>query len=253
MLDRLAHDESDIASYEADIATTTQVIAELNTGIAAATAALHGQPIAQLPTGAAQDLQSACVQSAPIFSVIDDLTRSQQLNSPALATAQTALQPLLVQLSDGIARHTTQLNAETATLTALGQQLSAAQADVSALRQQVSGDVPQPMPLLHIDGDGSTVMGAVLGFAETADTPVLFASALGRLGVYFRGSQDQLSVAYYDTFTGHAQYALPAGVAGTLTVLPRTSEAEFEHADDHDRREHRSWRLHVDDQHGRWR
>ena len=227
LLDRLARDESDIASFEADIATTTQVIAELNTGIAAATAALHGQPIAQLPTGAAQDLQSACVQSAQIFSVIFDLTRSQ-LDSPALATAQTALQPLLVELSNGITRHTTQLNAETATLIALRQQLNAAQADVSALRQQVSGDVPQPMPLLHIDGDGSTVMGAVLNFADAADTPVLFASALGRLGLYFRGSRNQLSVAYYDTFTGHAQYALPAGSTGTLTVLPRTSEAEFD-------------------------
>ena len=151
-----------------------------------------------------------------------------ELDSPALQNAQAALQPILLQLDDGIRRHTAQLTAETATLAALQQKVAVARADITVLRSEVNGDAPQPMPLVHIDGDGTTVVGAVLGFAPTGDAPALFASALGRIGLYFRGDQGQLSVAYYDTFTGHTQFTLPSGPSGAATVLPRTTEDEFD-------------------------
>ena len=227
LLDRLAADETTIAQAESDIATTSRVIDELTDGIAAANAAAHDQPYPRPPTGAAADLLTPCVQAGNVFSVIAELVRGP-LDSPALQNAQAALQPILLQLDDGIRRHTAQLTAETATLTLLQQKVAVAQADIATLRSQVNGDAPQPMPLVHIDGDGSTVVGAVLGFAPTGAAPALFASALGRVGLYFRGNQGQLSVAYYDTFTGHTQFSLPAGSSGTVTVLPRTTEDEFD-------------------------
>ena len=178
-------------------------------------------------SGAAADLALPCLQAGNLFSAISELVRGQ-LDSPALQNAQAALQPILLQLDDGIRRHTAQLTAETATLAALQQKVAVARADITVLRSEVNGDAPQPMPLVHIDGDGTTVVGAVLGFAPTGDAPALFASALGRIGLYFRGDQGQLSVAYYDTFTGHTQFTLPSGPSGAATVLPRTTEDEFD-------------------------
>lgn len=70
-------------------------------------------------------------------------------------------------------------------------------------------DNPLPMPFVCADPTGLTVSGAVLGFAWTKDTPLLFESVTGRLSLYYRGTSDQFFAAYYDVVTGRASFSQP--------------------------------------------
>ena len=89
---------------------------------------------------------------------------------------------------------------------------------IAQLRQLLLGN-PEKMALkpLHIDPFGLTTHGALLGFAYSNHTPLLFDSATGKLALYFRGETGQFFSAYYDTYTGrapgiknlHAQHAGP--------------------------------------------
>ncbi len=225
LLDMLAADESRVAGLEADVATHEQVIADLTSGIAIAEAAAQGIVPAQPPTGAAADLAAL---SSQVAQAVDQLGQLSQFapNSQALAGAQQQLQKLQPMLAAAIDRHLAQLGTEQAELADLRAQLAAAQADLAALRGQAAGDVELPMPLLHLDPEGRSVSGAVLGFATTDEAPVLFDSALGRLGLYFRDADGAFSVAYYDTAVGRPRRTLPAG-SGVLTFLARGAEADL--------------------------
>ncbi|HIK42662.1 LamG-like jellyroll fold domain-containing protein, partial [Thermoleptolyngbya sp. M55_K2018_002] len=74
---------------------------------------------------------------------------------------------------------------------------------------QFGQDNPLPMPFVCADPTGLTVSGAVLGFAWTKDTPLLFESVTGRLSLYCRGTSDQFFAAYYDVVTGRASFSQP--------------------------------------------
>ena len=67
------------------------------------------------------------------------------------------------------------------------------------------------MVLLHTDSDGLTTSGALLGFAHTGDTPQLFDSAMGKLALYYQGTNTQFFTAYYDTKTARAQKVIDMG------------------------------------------
>ena len=105
--------------------------------------------------------------------------------------------------------------------------LAADRAALGAAERRLNADSSLPMPLLNMDGRGLTVTGATLGFARSADPPTLFDSALGRLMLYFRGTDGQFLVAYYSASTERASWTVPAGT-GLLSFLARATDAELD-------------------------
>jgi hypothetical protein len=95
----------------------------------------------------------------------------------------------------------------------------------SSAEQQ--NEVALSLPLLHTDPFGFTVSGGLLDFASTNDTPLLCDSATGKLGLYFRGVDDQFFAAYYDTNTSKAKYVLDAET-GQVNFLARSAEPELD-------------------------
>lgn len=113
-------------------------------------------------------------------------------------------------------------------LTQKKSELDYKQAELEAIRSNQLGEVKVPMELLHIDRFGLTISGGLLNFAYTHDSPTLFDSAIGKLGLYFRGAKnDQFFVAYFDTLTDRAVYTLPAE-SGKLVLTARSADAPMD-------------------------
>ncbi|NTU78040.1 MAG: LamG domain-containing protein [Chloroflexales bacterium] len=87
------------------------------------------------------------------------------------------------------------------------------------------------VPLVHIDAQGQTLAGGLLGFAWSNNAPLLFDSATGSLGLYFRGSDDQLFATYYTTTTQHARYNLRRAPAVKTTADETTGSEGAKPAD----------------------
>jgi len=97
---------------------------------------------------------------------------------------------------------------------------------LEALKDKLSGEeVSLPMETLNTDSDGLTTSGALLDFAHTGDTPQLLDSAMGKLALYFQGSNSQFFTAYYDTKTARAQKVIDAD-GGKIRFLARSVGAE---------------------------
>ena len=105
------------------------------------------------------------------------------------------------------------------------QELSSKQVELERTKEQLYGQVSLPMSWLHTDSDGLITSGALLGFAHTSDTPQLFDSAMGKLALYFQGTNEQCFTAYYDTKTARAQQVIDIG-GGKIHFLARTIGAE---------------------------
>ncbi len=104
------------------------------------------------------------------------------------------------------------------------------QNNVALLEGELSreqGEQSVPMQLLNIDRDGLTVAGGTLKGFVALDTPYLFDSATGQLGLYFRGSDDQFRSVYYDTLTARATFPIAAG-KGKVLCIARSTEAELD-------------------------
>ncbi len=86
--------------------------------------------------------------------------------------------------------------------------LDTAQTNLANLQSVIQTGAEISMPLVHLDASGLSVSAALLGFAWTEDTPLLFDSATGSLALYFRGTDDQFFAAYYTTLTERASYPL---------------------------------------------
>ncbi|WP_170317033.1 LamG-like jellyroll fold domain-containing protein [Acrocarpospora corrugata] len=56
-----------------------------------------------------------------------------------------------------------------------------------------------PMPTVHTDRSGLTVLGALLSFAWTTHAPALLDSSTGDVALYFRGGKNEFFSAYYST------------------------------------------------------
>ncbi|MCU0566593.1 MAG: LamG domain-containing protein [Oculatellaceae cyanobacterium Prado106] len=97
---------------------------------------------------------------------------------------------------------------------------------IAALKASVQNEIRLTMPLLQVDENGLSVSGAVLEFAWTKDTPQLFGSAAGQIGLYFRGENDQFFVAYYDTLTAKAQFKLPNS---EVVFMAQSDQPEMDH------------------------
>jgi len=74
--------------------------------------------------------------------------------------------------------------------------------------ERLNYEVNLPMPFIHTDPIGLTVSGALLEFAWTDKTPLLFESASGQIRLFFKGLSGQFFVAYYDVNTGKATFKL---------------------------------------------
>jgi len=102
------------------------------------------------------------------------------------------------------------------------------EAERAELTNAQLGEVRVPMELLHTDRFGLTLSGGVLSFAYTNDTPTLFDSATGKLGLYFRGAtDDQFFAAYFDTLTERVVHTLPAST-GQIILEARNTDGEMD-------------------------
>jgi Concanavalin A-like lectin/glucanases superfamily/K319L-like, PKD domain len=108
-------------------------------------------------------------------------------------------------------------------------QANSAGTQLRVLQGALGDGVSVTMPLLSIDPFGLSVSGGVLGFAWTRDTPLLFDSATGKVAMYFRGTDDQFFVCYYNTATQRAQYPLLDEQGNRCVVsVARSTEPEMD-------------------------
>jgi PKD repeat protein len=107
--------------------------------------------------------------------------------------------------------------------TSLTTRLAAVNARLTALQSSANSGASAAMKPVHLDPTGLSISGGVLDFAFTNDAPVLFDSATGKLALYFRGSDNQFFVAYYETFTTRAKCPL-----GPVDCLARATERELD-------------------------
>jgi len=119
----------------------------------------------------------------------------------------------------------TEYNNKTAQLNKKQAILSTKQVELERKQEKLYGQVSLPMSLLHTDSDGLSTSGALLGFAHTSDTPQLFDSAMGKLALYFQGTNEQFFTAYYDTKTARAQRVIDIG-GKKVNFLARSVGAE---------------------------
>lgn len=89
--------------------------------------------------------------------------------------------------------------------------------------EQLNGELKVPMPLLHIDPHGLTVMGELLTFAWTDQAPLLYESVNGRLSLYFRGPDKQFFAAYYDVRASRSNWELPTESDGHIRLETRAA------------------------------
>ena len=104
------------------------------------------------------------------------------------------------------------------------------QAKIDALQTELAnktgglrgGDVAVPMPLVATDRAGLSIVGGVLGFAYSANRPVLLDSATGNVVLYFRGQNGNFYSAYYDTLVSRYFKYLTAG-NGVVSLIARSA------------------------------
>jgi hypothetical protein len=115
-------------------------------------------------------------------------------------------------------------------LSAKQTQLDQTETQLKALDSVLKNGANVPMHLVHTDPFGLTIAGGLLGFAWTKDTPLLFDSATGNLALYFRGTNDQFFVTYYETLTQRAKYRLvDQNNADSVICVARSTEPEMDH------------------------
>jgi hypothetical protein len=227
LLDEIGAQESLVASLGADLVSTNALVADLTSGLEKARRAEHGQLGNDVITGACADLEQVAATADQLIYVLGLAVNQVPQQPDVLTRLQQELQGPLLLLSNGINAHQAQLDGAVAQVPVLQRDLDAARKQLSELRALVNGDVAAPMPLLHVDADGSTVTGAVLDFAVAGSAPTLFDSAMGSIGLYFGSTENQMSVAYYDTLTGRARYSFP-GAAHPVVFVPFSTAGEYD-------------------------
>ncbi|MGH7494879.1 MAG: LamG-like jellyroll fold domain-containing protein [bacterium] len=107
--------------------------------------------------------------------------------------------------------------------------LTSQQTELDRLRISLNEGVAAPMALVFTDPIGLSLTGGLLEFAWTDHAPLLFDSATGKLALYFRGTDDQFFVTYYNTLTQRPQYRL-VDERGSECVLcvARSTEPEMD-------------------------
>mgnify|MGYP006267434473 CR=1 FL=1 len=145
---------------------------------------------------------------------------------PQVRTELAALEQEKANLEHDRVNFPTTLKHNQQELEARKLELAQKQAERQALCDNQLGEVRIPMELLHTDRFGLTLSGGVLSFAYTSDTPTLFDSATGKLGLYFRGATgDQFFAAYFDTLTERVVHTLEADTGQAVLEARNTERA----------------------------
>lgn len=114
-------------------------------------------------------------------------------------------------------------------LTTLQLNFEAKRAELATLTSGMQGDeLSFPSPVLHTDALGLTITGGLLAFGYTADKPLLFDSATGKVTLYFRGQNGQFFAAYYDTRSNTGTMKLPLDGGHWLTLSGRMPGVDLE-------------------------
>ncbi|MCG3154872.1 MAG: hypothetical protein DKINENOH_01468 [bacterium] len=107
--------------------------------------------------------------------------------------------------------------------------LTSKQTDLDKIRISLNEGVAAPMSLVFTDPLGLSLTGGLLEFAWTNEAPLLFDSATGKLALYFRGTDDQFFVTYYNTLTQRPQYRLvDERGSECLLCVARSTEPEMD-------------------------
>ncbi|RIK73999.1 hypothetical protein DCC62_16160, partial [candidate division KSB1 bacterium] len=107
--------------------------------------------------------------------------------------------------------------------------LTSKQTDLDKIRISLNEGVAAPMALVFTDPIGLSLTGGLLEFAWTNEAPLLFDSATGKLALYFRGTDDQFFVTYYNTLTQRPQYRLvDERGSECLLCVARSTEPEMD-------------------------
>ncbi len=107
--------------------------------------------------------------------------------------------------------------------------LTSKQTDLDKIRISLNEGVAAPMALVFTDPLGLSLTGGLLEFAWTNEAPLLFDSATGKLALYFRGTDDQFFVTYYNTLTQRPQYRLvDERGSECLLCVARSTEPEMD-------------------------
>lgn len=223
--------QANVAADDAIVLSLTARLPKYRQVIAAIDAALRGDQALAVPAefpdvaGAQIDMIHGTTQVANMKAAVGIIAEPER--HLLLAEGQAAVDAARNTLAAAKLRLYGEWNAIQQSLAAAQAQAANDRAALAAAEQAINGDTSLSMPLLSVDGRGLTVCGANLGFAQSAEAPLLFDSALGRLMLYFRGPGGEFFVAYYDASTDHARFAMPAQT-GLATFIARGTEAEFD-------------------------
>ncbi|NET04933.1 MAG: hypothetical protein F6K16_09415 [Symploca sp. SIO2B6] len=218
-LNRTDIDSFSIEFYFTEVTLLEGLISLLKTEITVAKAAIKNLNL----EGVTDLLQQKKQEKQELENEIKRLEESKEpsyslLNvMPGIETSQDRLiqlQPQLMLLNLDISFLETQktlFDNQTALINQKEAELSVKQEELERKKEKLYGQVSLSMPLLHTDSDGLTASGALLGFADTSDTPQLFDSAMGKLALYFQRTNEDFFTAYYDTKTARAQQVIDLG------------------------------------------
>ncbi len=89
------------------------------------------------------------------------------------------------------------------------------------------GEISLAMDRVHSDLAGLTISGAVLAFAKSEDTPLLFDSATGKLTTYYRSTEGQLLAGYLDVNVARARFEISHG-SDRIVFLARSAGSHLD-------------------------
>jgi len=241
LLAELVQAQADVATLSDAVTTLTAHVADLRQVLGAAAAIQAAVPNANTPLQAQpiptaySDIAALLARVATLRQRLYDLAHSQGAERSMIIAAEQAVQQILdsvnVDLTPRLAAVSADLASSTGTLVADTASLATATATEASLRSLLDHDTALYMPLLHLDGRGLSVSGAVLDFAPAqGSAPTLLDGALGRVTLYGRGANEEFLYAYYDTFTGRTRLTVPTrgDSDGILSFIARSTESEFD-------------------------
>jgi hypothetical protein len=229
-----------LAQVPAQVALTAIAVPAATTDLTAISAAQAAVATAQATLNADQVLalripgiettrrsvNNALFGGAPGFTLVD---LNNNIKGPARDWTgdRERERKLRAQLAD--------LDAQLGQCRAADQRLGTDQAALRAARDalgllsgamQGASEIVLAMPLVSTDRAGLSVLGALLAFAWTNDTPWLLDSSTGDVVLYFRGGDGQFFSAYYPTTVSHAAKCLTVA-DGTVDLIARDTSASL--------------------------
>ena len=159
------------------------------------------------------------VKTDPCNNIVSNLENQISTKQQTLITVTAQLNQMLVEEA--------LLRQQEADLIDKQNLLLNKKSELNLLSAGGQGEISLEVNHIHSDLAGLTVSGAVLTFAKSEDTPLLFDSATGKLTSYYRNPEGQLLAGYLDINVARARFAITHG-SDQITFLARSAGSHLD-------------------------